>query len=81
MKQIDLGPESYKREDPETGEMKHPVNRQVMRAAFYIALATVVLLAALAMRDGYNVGMILAPALIGGFAGGAFILSLRRPDW
>lgn len=81
MKQIDAKPTDYRREDPETGEMKYPVNKRLARGLAIAGTAFAIFLIWKFSSEGGN--PIVATFLIGFGAtiGACAILSLRRPDW
>jgi len=81
MKQIDLGPDDYQKQDPATGRWLQNVDRRLCALGSVAALGIATLLAWAAVRDGATLGVIVGPAVGAFLAGGLLVLSLRRTDW
>ena len=81
MKQVDQDPAEYRRRDPETGEMKPPVNKMLCRWGAVVCFIFVVWFAFYAHWYGESFMMVLAPGIMGAAGGWLGALSLRRPEW
>lgn len=83
MRDIDLGPDDYRKRDPRTGRWLQNVDRRLCRWGSLIGLGASIMFAVSFYLDG-EVSLI--PALAVGFvfgasSGGLMILSLKNPDW
>lgn len=76
MKQIDLGPEAYKRGDPATGQMQYPLNRKMLRWMAVVVLAMLIYSVAAIGLDGGPWASFLGMGILAFGAGAAIGLSL-----
>lgn len=83
MPDLDLGPNDYRKQDPETGRWLQNVDRRLCRVGSIAMIAFLCIVALAFVRDGQGATWpTFAFFVVGGFvAGGLFTLSLKRPDW
>lgn len=83
MKQIDLEPHGYRKQDPRSGKWLHNVDKRFCRVYSLVGAALLVAAATHAFISGQtSVALGLAAGGLFGFAiGGLFTMSLRNLDW
>lgn len=82
-RQIDLGPEGYRKREPMTGRWLQNVDKRLCRVMSGVGLATTAIFVFAAYRDGTAeaIPSIIAACILGFASGAAFTLSLKSIDW
>jgi len=79
MRDIDLGPDDYRKRDPRTGKWLQNVDRKLCRWGSVGSAGMTAFLISLGSGDTI-IGFI-AVAIMAFVTGGLFTLSLKNPDW